>query len=118
MTDKHFLPRCKAVPTDKGYRPSFVRFEGERERLVPYAGGPRYFPTREAAEDAAADYLRPQLNPPVVGMQISIEAEMTEYDLWKQEKAQQAEAERLRIFGGAIFSKGRAVVVERRRSRI
>lgn len=112
-----FLPDYRAVPTSKGWRPSYRLFEGQKEKLVPYKGGPRFFDTAEEARAAAREYLRPHLNPPLAAGEIPLEQELSEIEQWRREKAEQEEAERRKVFGEmptkVVFTRsGRAVEVE------
>jgi hypothetical protein len=120
-----FLPDYRAVPTKNGWRPSIKRFVGEREKLVPYPDGPRYFETEAEAKAAAMEYMRAILNTDIEAEQVAAEIELTEMQKWKMSKAEQAAAERLKVFGVRDFHgnkvavervKGRTVVVERRRA--
>ncbi len=118
MTDE-FLPEYRAVPTASGWRPSFRRFVGEREKLVPYPGGPRYFPSAEQAKAAAMEYLKVQFNTPVAGCVIEPKQELDEYTRWRRQKDEQERAERARVFGAKPAAprnvSGSSVVVEYRR---
>jgi len=108
-----FLPDYRAVPTSKGWRPSVCRFVGEREKLVPYEGGPRYFATKDEAVEAAKEYMRQSLNPP-------IRAEKAEADTlgraqWHIERAARAAEQQEQALGG-IISRRRLIKIERRRA--
>lgn len=115
-----FLPEYLAVPTSQGWRPSFRLFAGERERLVPYKDGPRFFPSKTEAESAAKDHVRPILNAPIYADQ---RTEISEIEAWRAKRDAQAEKERVKVFGQrprAIVRDcaGNEVKVETRRARV
>lgn len=117
-----FCPDYRAVSTSHGWRPSYRLFEGQRERLVPYKNGPRYFPTADDAREAAREYLRPHLNPPITAYEMPLERELSEVDRWRRRRSELAEAEKRQIFGESspktVFTKnGRQVEVEVKRRR-
>lgn len=111
-----FLPEYKAVPTPRGYRPSYRLFVGEREKLVPYREGPQHFPTATAAIDAAKEYVRAKLNPTIRAEQAEVVADVLGVDAWHRERAGQAARDQQEAFG-TIFVKHKPVKVEIRRVR-
>lgn len=122
MTTGDFLPEYRAVPTSNGWRPSFRRFVGERERLVPFPNGPRYFATKDEARDAAKEYLRGQFNTPVTGCVCETPEHLDEVAEWRQRKEEEAAIEIRRVFGDARpisirDVNGREIAVERKRRR-
>lgn len=116
-----FLPEYRAVPTSRGWRPSIKRFVGEAEKLVPYPGGPRFFPTKDEAEDAAKEYMRVTLNREIKGERSEDHAaELSEIDAWRRAKAEQEQAEKDRVFGSngpriVRNCNGGEVIVEQRK---
>ena len=111
-----FLPEYKGVPTSKGYRPSYRLFVGEREKLVPYREGPRYFTTLAGAIEASKEYVRAKLNPVIRSEQSEVVADILGVSAWQDEKAAQPARDQIQAFG-TIFHKGRPVQVEKRRAR-
>ncbi len=104
-----FLPEFNAVPVRGGYRGSYRLFDSQPFRFIP---GCEPYPTAGRALEAAKEYVRARLNPP-------IRAEITEAKdvlglaSWHLEKAAQRAAEQEQALG-AVIVRGRQVKVERR----
>jgi hypothetical protein len=123
MTPRAFLPDYKAVPTASGWRPSYMLFVGD-ERMVPFKGGPRYFPTKEAAIAVARSYVQQILNPKLRSetMEPANDALSEEARDFLARRDGEVEEERKRVFGGDVPSTvylrgGRTVAVEMKRRR-
>lgn len=115
-----FLPQYKAVPTSTGWRPSYRLFVGEKEKVVP---GSPVFPSVAEAVQAAMDYVRVKLNPPILSYAVKPDADELIRQEWREQKVREAEEERVKVFGAhgpqTVFSRhGKPVTVERRRHRV
>ncbi|RWF44277.1 MAG: hypothetical protein EOS65_02560 [Mesorhizobium sp.] len=104
-----FLPEFKIVPAKGGgYLGSYRLFDGKPFKLIPgEAKG-----TASQALNAAKDYVRAKLNPPIRAEQADSDPDIIG-DWYTQRAARQAEQQEAAL--GAIIVKGKAVRVERRR---
>jgi hypothetical protein len=116
---KDFLPEYGQMPYGSRYRPLFKLFAGENWRFVRKDGQPVECDTATQAIDAARECVKTILNPVIRAEVIEPDAMLDEVAEWRQRKEAEAAEERARAFLGpeTLFTKGRQVVVERRRAR-
>lgn len=107
-----FLPEFNAVPVRGGYRGSYRLFDSQPFRFIP---GCEPYPTAGRALEAAKDYVRERLNPPIRG-EVTEARDVLGIQQWHEQRAARAAAEQEQALG-AIVVKGRQVKVERRRER-
>lgn len=110
MTDG-FLPEFKIMPAKGGgYLALYRLFEGKPFVIIP--GGARESATK--ALNAAKEYVRAKLNPPIRCEKAEPTAALGVADWHEQRAARQAEQQEQAL--GGVIVKGRTVVVERRRA--
>ncbi|MCA0032729.1 hypothetical protein [Mesorhizobium sp. B263B2A] len=106
-----FLPEYTAVPVRGGYRGSYRLFCGQPFRFIP---GCEPYPTAGRALEAAKEYVRIRLNPPIRS-EITEAKDVLGLASWHLEKAAQRAAEQEQALG-AIVIRGRSVKIERKRA--
>lgn len=111
---KTFLPKASYMPWRGEYRPTYRWFSEANWTLVP---GGKSYRTAMQAIDAAEEYLAGILNTRIESEQIAQETELSEIEKWRVKRAEQAAAEKLKVFGVRDW-KGNKVAVEIRRARV
>lgn len=106
-----FLPEYTFVPIGGGYRPAYRLFVGKPLVMVP---GAEPLPTATQAVNAAKEYVREKLNPPIRAEQVEVVQDVLGVDAWHRERAGQAARDQQEAFG-SIFKRGREIKVERRK---
>ncbi|TPM37038.1 hypothetical protein [Mesorhizobium sp. B2-3-2] len=107
-----FLPEFNAVPVRGGYRGSYRLFDSQPFRFIP---GCEPFTTAGQALQAAKDYVRERLNPPIRG-EVTEARDVLGIAQWHEQRAaRQAEQQEQAL--GAIIVKGKQVKVERTKVR-
>lgn len=106
-----FLPEYTYLPIGALYRPAYRLFVGQPLHLVPSV---EPCVTVSAAINAAKDYVREKLNPPIRVEHAEMVADVLGVDAWHQERAERRARDQEQVLG-AIVIKGRQVKVERRR---
>lgn len=111
MNRGDFLPEYTSVPTGSGYRPAYRLFVGAPLRLVPNAG----IETSSVKATAAAKaYVRRKLNPDIRASQESESPDPLGISGWLEDRAGEADRRQEQAFG-AIYRRGRKIVIEKRR---
>ena len=118
MTATEFFPEYHYLPYRGGYLGTYKLMSEHSFRQIP---GRVIYPTSWQAEAAARAYLAKWLNPKIEAERIEQAAELSEFDIWKRQKADEEKAERDRVFGTSPRQivrdcSGREVVVERKRT--
>lgn len=108
-----FLPEFKLVPAKSGgYLCSYRLFDGKPFRLIPGEAKE----TAGQALNAAKAYVREKLNPPIRTEQApEPEPDALNVTGWHVDRAARAAEAQERTLGGVI-SRGKLVVVERRKT--
>ena len=111
-----FLPQADAIPMGGDrYRPVYRWHREDDFKFVP---GSQAMRGRTAARRAGEDYLVSGLNKQLGGP-VEPDGDVLGIEDWKQRKAEDATAERDRVFGtempAAIYRNGREIKIERRR---
>ena len=123
---KEFLPEYSQMPYGTRYRPLFRLFAGENWRFVRKDGEPVECDTAGQAITAAKECVKRILNPAIRSEQIeqapAIDALADEVTAFLARREQEAEQEKVRVFGdvgpSTVFLRGgRQVQVEHKRRR-
>lgn len=106
-----FLPEFNAVPVRGGYRGSYRLFDSQPFRFIP---GCEPFMTAGQALNAAKDYVRERLNPPI-RCEVTEAKDVLGLAEWHEQRAAREAAQQEQALG-AIVVRGRQVKIERRRA--
>ncbi|MFI7996073.1 hypothetical protein ACFMKC_19950, partial [Acinetobacter baumannii] len=89
-------PEYWYLPVGGGYVPAYRLFTGKQLHIVP---GNQPMATAGQAMAVAREYVRQRLNSPVQACTVEPEAELDEIERWRRKKADEAAAEKAKVFG-------------------